>query len=72
MNAMGAGSTAASLPTPFVVSAWRVAELLSGEEASEAAAEVDGAEGWKSWGGCEPALGAPNGLGGTSATAAGG
>lgn len=70
MNAIGAGGTAASLPTPLVVSAWRVAEALSGEEVSEAAAEADGAEGWNSWGGCEPALGAPNGLGGTSATAA--
>jgi len=39
-----------------------VPALLSDEEGSEAAAEATGAEGWKSWAGCEPALGAPNAL----------
>jgi len=43
-------------------SADAVPALLSDEEGSEAAAEATGAEGWKSWAGCEPALGAPNAL----------
>lgn len=42
-----------------------VSVLLSDEKGAEAAAEATGAEGWKSWAGCEPALGAPNALGGT-------
>ncbi len=61
-KAVGGGGTASSA---LCGKAGAVSALLSDEEASEAAAEATGAEGWKSWAGCEPALGAPNGLGGT-------
>ena len=50
------GDGTASLALCDKAGAGAVSALLSDEEGSEAAAEATGAEGWKSWAGCEPAL----------------
>ncbi len=60
-KAVGGGTASLALSG----NAGAVSGLLSDAEGSEAAAEATGAEGWKSWAGCEPALGAPNALRGT-------
>lgn len=66
-KAVGGDGTAS---LALCANAGAVSALLSDAMGSEAAAEATGAEGWKSWAGCEPALGAPNALGGTKGIAA--